>query len=103
MTLRQACVESTKGTSAVCSSLLTNRNIYIYIRSLRAYHPGLPTYALVRFDVDDCLSVVPVKRIVDPAPQLLKKGVQAIVKWTSGKRFTATILAVGKQFMDCYL
>ena len=51
---------------------------------------------LLRFDVDDCICVVPVKRIVQPSVQQLGKGVKCAVKWSAGKQFTGTVIAVGK-------
>ena len=59
--------------------------------------PGLPTHALVRFDVDDCICVVPVKRIVQPSVQQLGKGMKRIVKRSAGKQFTGTVIAVSKK------
>ena len=56
------------------------------------YHTG-PSHALVRFQVDGCLCVVPRKHLVDA--DKVKNGKECQVKWGGNEVFTATVIAMG--------
>ena len=59
-----------------------------------------PTHGLFRFQIDDCISVVPLKRVTKPGVQDLVVGSQCSVKWsTTGKPLATTLLALGKSFI----
>ena len=53
-----------------------------------------PTHALVQFEQEDTISVVPLKR-VSPR-QELAKGVRCTVEWARGKLYPGLVLAIGK-------
>ena len=71
--------------------LYSKRMSYILIAVAAAAAPA--PYALVRFDIDECLSVVPTKRIANTK---LTVGEKCRVKWSASEEFNALILAMGK-------
>jgi len=57
-----------------------------------------PTHALVQFEEEDTISVVPLKRVSSPPREDLAKGVRCTVKWALGKLYLGVVLAIGKAF-----
>ena len=55
-----------------------------------------PTHALVQFEHEDTISVVPLKRVSSPPRQELATGVRCMVEWTRGKLYPGIVLAIGK-------
>lgn len=57
-----------------------------------------PTHVLVHFPVDDTISVIHVKRVIEPPLLQLTKGDDCKVKWSKRKVYNATVLCIGKKF-----
>ena len=64
------------------------------------FSADVPSHVLVRFSEDDCLSVVPMKNVVEPDLPL-KKGDPCTVKWSSGDLFSCTVIGLGKLHVMC--
>ena len=57
------------------------------------------SHFLVKFDVDNCVCVIPRKHIIDPGN--LSVGGHCEVNWSSSEALSATIIAMGeKQAME---
>ena len=46
--------------------------------------------------MDNCIAVVPVKRVTKPGPEDLSSRKQCDIKWSTGKPLAAVSLAIGK-------
>ena len=75
-----------------------------YVYSRFGYHTFNPqllfiasTHALVHFLSDDTIVIVPLKRVTQVDNEVLKEGVNCLVKWTDGVQYEATVKAIGKQ------
>ena len=55
---------------------------------------GSCSHFVVRFVLDECISTIPAKRIVSPAPSSVTVGDSCTVKWTDGQ-YEAVVLATG--------
>ena len=55
---------------------------------------GSCSHFVVRFVLDECISTIPAKRIVSPAPSSVTVGESCTVKWTDGQ-YEAVVLATG--------
>ena len=65
-------------------------------------HPTGPTHGLFRFSVDDCIAVVPLKRVASPCVKDLEEGSECFVKWTTaGKPLKVVVIALGKYLQEC--
>eukprot|EP00731_Ephydatia_muelleri_P025173 Em0017g256a len=53
------------------------------------------THALVHFLSDDTIVIVPLKRVTQVDNEVLKEGVNCLVKWTDGVQYEATVKAIG--------
>eukprot|EP00731_Ephydatia_muelleri_P006851 Em0003g1099a len=53
------------------------------------------THALVHFLSDDTIVIVPLKRVAQVDNEVLKEGVNCLVKWTDGVQYEATVKAIG--------
>ena len=84
MTLRQLCASTCK---LPCFQRSNCKRISGFLAATAH------SYALVRFDVDDCISIVPAKRV---RGDVLNVGAQYDVEWTGKEVFCAKLLAVGE-------
>ncbi|KAL5517639.1 hypothetical protein EMCRGX_G003222 [Ephydatia muelleri] len=58
-------------------------------------HNSISTHALVHFLSDDTIVIVPLKRVTQVDNEVLKEGVNCLVKWTDGVQYEATVKAIG--------
>ena len=66
-----------------------------YQQAIRETTTGA-THFLVKFLEDKTTSVVSARHIVDPPPSTLKAYSECEVKWSNGRKYKATVLAMGK-------
>ena len=65
-------------------------------------HPTGPTHGLLCFSVDDCIAVMPLKRVASPCAKDLEEGSECFVKWmTAGKPLGAVVIVLGKDVQEC--
>ena len=55
---------------------------------------GSCSHFVVRFVLDECISIIPAKRIVNPTPSSITVGESCTVKWTNGQ-YEAVMLDTG--------
>ena len=85
-----------------CTCTVAGLQPFVYISVYAAcvfLSTDLPTHVLVRFNVDDCLSVVPIKNVVKQPDMPLKQGISCTVKWSSGELFACTVIGTGKLWL----
>ena len=59
-----------------------------------------PTHALLHFEVDSTVSILPVKRIAHPPLPELTEGCTCRVRWSKRKQYDASVLCLGMNLVE---